>query len=66
MTNDKIQSITKELRKAYPELDDFAANELVYITEHMDRLDISLEVIWDALCYAYGTRRIINGYSNAR
>lgn len=61
MTNDKNQSITKELRKTYPKLDDFAANELVYITEHMNRLDISIVDMCAALCYAYDVRRIMNG-----
>lgn len=61
MTNDKIQSITKELRIAYPELDDFAANELVYIAEHIDRLDISLIDVCEALCCAYDLRRTMNG-----
>lgn len=61
MTNDEIQSITKKLRKAYPKLDDFAANELVYITEHIDRLDISLIDACEALCCAYDLRRTMNG-----
>lgn len=61
MTNDKIQSITKKLRKAFPELDDFAANELVYITEHMDRLEISIVDMCAALCYANDIRRPMNG-----
>lgn len=65
MTNDEIQAMTKKLRKAYPKLDDFAANELVYIAEHMDRLDISLVDMCEALCYAYDIRRIKNGYFNA-
>lgn len=61
MTNDEIQAITKKLRKSYPKLDDFAANELVYITEHMDRLDISIVDMCEALCYAYNIRRTMNG-----
>ena len=61
MTNTEIKALSNYLKKAYPKLDDFAANELVYITEHMDRLDISLVDMCEALCYAYDIRRIKNG-----
>lgn len=61
LTDNNRRDIRDRLRKAYPELDDFAANELVYIAEHIDRLDISLIDVCEALCCAYDLRRTMNG-----
>lgn len=52
MTNENIAKVTVELRTVYPKLDDFAANEVVYLVEHAKRLDIPISVIRAAILEA--------------